>query len=692
MNSVNYKGQANNEYIVYQTLDNGRSWETLDNVPQGKSLTLSDRIIYGSTSNQGLRYSDDEGVTIVPSDHPTGNYDGITYANETPKKVYAHNIDTGMLVVSTEEAKDGIGSEWTDICNIPEGETEVKIIDDNTICIKTNTGLTTITNGKVETFPAAKIENGQIVSDNLDTSDYPGVLVYILNNILLPRLTINLTGIEDPELLSQFLDNITYGSLSYNTLFTSNQLFNGATEGDEWTEEDFRSLLGMFPIELKTENLINSDYIDPNTPVLPGNNKIDSFPTLKKTLDIIDGLLSIKREAAIKNMANSISQVALEPEEINALDNLNLSSEEYENAIYMQKLFFDVQKDSIVSIMGTALNAIYTFDLSRKVALLKAAIYETINRSAGSIQYQLKNIEKKINNPDFTITDADLDLTYDFATGLETAISNYFNIIFNNIGKYFNDSNTGNKEAAAVWYKNDFREDALNNLRNSIKTISFNFDGVLPDGFKESVESGLEEALNYNTKRNAFVAEIMGILADDSINSIDTSVIVNKDFQDGVDAIKDLTNREEIISALDSIKYKTYTYTNEEKIKDLTKQYIQNVYNYLVERVEGVMSDINYDYYNTNEDEDNNLVRENLEKALIEKFKSRVIETLEIVFNKHLDNIKDGYDYYYEMIDRTIKESLSAGSINSLDKYLKSIGENNFKLLKSVLLSMLRRI
>lgn len=692
MNSVNYKGQANNEYIVYQTLDNGRSWEPLDNVPQGKSLTLSDRIIYGSTSNQGLRYSDDEGVTIVPSDHPIGNYDGITYANETPKKVYAHNIDTGMLVVSTEEAKDGIGSEWTDICNIPEGETEVKIIDDNTICIKTNTGLTTITNGKVETFPAAKIENGQIVSDNLDTSDYPGVLVYILNNILLPRLTINLTGIEDPELLSQFLDNITYGSLSYNTLFTSNQLFNGATEGDEWTEEDFRSLLGMFPIELKTENLINSDYIDPNTPVLPGNNKIDSFPTLKKTLDIIDGLLSIKREAAIKNMANSISQVGLEPEEINALDNLNLSSEEYENAIYMQKLFFDVQKDSIVSIMGTALNAIYTFDLSRKVALLKAAIYETINRSAGSIQYQLKNIEKKINNPDFTITDADLNLTYDFATGLETAISNYFNIIFNNIGKYFNDSNTGNKEAAAVWYKNDFREDALNNLRNSIKTISFNFDGVLPDGFKESVESGLEEALNYNTKRNAFVAEIMGILADDSINSIDTSVIVNKDFQDGVDAIKDLTNREEIISALDSIKYKTYTYTNEEKIKDLTKQYIQNVYNYLVERVEGVMSDINYDYYNTNEDEDNNLVRENLEKALVEKFKSRVIETLEIVFNKHLDNIKDGYDYYYEMIDRTIKESLSAGSINSLDKYLKSIGENNFKLLKSVLLSMLRRI
>lgn len=692
MNSVNYKGQANNEYIVYQTLDNGRSWDPLDNVPQGKSLILSDRIIYGSTSNQGLRYSDDEGVTIVPSDHPIGNYDGITYVNEIPKKVYAHNIDTGMLVVSTEEAKDGIGSEWTDICNIPEGETEVKIIDGNKVCIKTNTGLTTITNGKVETFPAAKIENGQIVSDNLDASDYPGVLVYILNNILLPRLTINLTGIEDPELLSQFLDNITYGNLSYNTLFTNNQLFNGASEGNEWTEEDFRSLLGMYPIELKTENLINSDYIDPNTPILPGNNKIDNFPTLKKTLDIIDGLLSIKREAAIKNMAGSISQVGLEPEEINALNSLNLSPEEYENAIYMQKLFFDVQKDSIVSIMGTALNTIYTFDLSRKVALLKAAIYETINRSAGSIQYQLKNIEKKINNPDFTITDADLNLTYDFATGLETAISNYFNIIFNNIGKCFNDSNTGNKEAAAVWYKNDFREDALNNLRNSIKTISFNFEGVLPDGFKESIESGLGEALNYNTKRNAFVAEIMGILADESINSIDTSIIVNNYFQDGVEAIKDLTNRKEIISALDNIKYKTYTYTNEENIKNLTKQYIQNVYNYLVERVEGVMSDINYENYNTNEDEDNNLIRENLEKALVEKFKSRVLETLEVVFNKHLDNIKDGYDYYYEMIDRKIKESLSVGSINSLDKYLKSIGENNFKLLKNVLISMLGRI
>ena len=691
MNSVNYKGLANNEYIVYQTLDNGRNWEALDNVPQGQSLNLSDRIIYGSTSNQGLRYSDDEGVTIIPSDHPTGNYDGISYVNETPKKVYAHNIDTGMLVVSTEEAKDGIGSEWTEVCNIPDGDADVKIVDGK-ICIKTNTGLTTINNNKIETFPAAKIENGQIVSDNLDASDYPGVLVYILNNILLPRLTINLTGIEDPKMLSQFLDNITYGNLSYNTLFTNNQLFNGAAEGSEWTEEEFRTLLGMFPIELKTENLINSDYIDPNTPILPGNNKIDSFPTLKKTLDVIDNILIIKRDAAIKNMANSISQVGLEQEEINALNNLNLSSEEYENTIYMQKLFFDVQKDSVVSIMGTALNTIYTFDLSRKIALLKAAIYETVNRCAGSIQYQLKNIEKKINNPEFTVTDADLNLTYDFASGLETAISNYFNIIYNNIGKYFNDNNTGNKEAAAVWYKNDFREDALNNLRNSIKAISFNFEGVLPEGFKETIESGLRESINYNTQRNAFIAEIMGILADSSINSIDTNVIVNKDFQDGVDAIKNLKNRDEIINALDNIKYKSYTYTNIDNIKSLTKQYIQNVYNYLVNRIKEIMDSINYEDYNTNEDEDNNLIRENLEKALIEKFKSRVLETLEVVFNKHLDNIKDGYDYYYEMIDRKIKESLSTGSIDNLDKYLKDIGDNNFKLIKKVLLSMLGRI
>lgn len=691
MNSVNYKGLANNEYIVYQTLDNGRNWEALDNVPQGQSLNLSDRIIYGSTSNQGLRYSDDEGVTIIPSDHPTGNYDGISYVNETPKKVYAHNIDTGMLVVSTEEAKDGIGSEWTEVCNIPDGDADVKIVDGK-ICIKTNTGLTTINNNKIETFPAAKIENGQIVSDNLDASDYPGVLVYILNNILLPRLTINLTGIEDPKMLSQFLDNITYGNLSYNTLFTNNQLFNGAAEGSEWTEEEFRTLLGMFPIELKTENLINSDYIDPNTPILPGNNKIDSFPTLKKTLDVIDNILIIKRDAAIKNMANSISQVGLEQEEINALNNLNLSSEEYENAIYMQKLFLDVQKDSVVSIMGTALNTIYTFDLSRKIALLKAAIYETVNRCAGSIQYQLKNIEKKINNPEFTVTDADLNLTYDFASGLETAISNYFNIIYNNIGKYFNDNNAGNKEAAAVWYKNDFREDALNNLRNSIKAISFNFEGVLPYGFKETIESGLRESLNYNTQRNAFIAEIMGILADSSINSIDTNVIVNKDFQDGVDAIKNLKNRDEIINALDNIKYKSYTYTNIDNIKSLTKQYIQNVYNYLVNRIKEIMDSINYEDYNTNEDEDNNLIRENLEKALIEKFKSRVLETLEVVFNKHLDNIKDGYDYYYEMIDRKIKESLSTGSIDNLDKYLKDIGDNNFKLIKKVLLSMLGRI
>ena len=110
MNSPNYKALANNEYEVYESLDNGKSWDFKATSAGANSATLSGRIIYGSTINQGLRYSDDEGETIVASDHPTGNYDGIIW--DSKSKVFAHSIDDGSILVSTDDSPDGIGSVW----------------------------------------------------------------------------------------------------------------------------------------------------------------------------------------------------------------------------------------------------------------------------------------------------------------------------------------------------------------------------------------------------------------------------------------------------------------------------------------------------------------------------------------------------------------------------------------------------
>ena len=108
MKSDNYYGIGSNEYGLYKTVDNGRTWSILNGSSASSMTEAYNRIIFGSTEDKGLTYSDDGGVTIVNSDTTTGNWDGIAYENSV---VYAHSMDGAGIAYSKDN-----GETWKILC------------------------------------------------------------------------------------------------------------------------------------------------------------------------------------------------------------------------------------------------------------------------------------------------------------------------------------------------------------------------------------------------------------------------------------------------------------------------------------------------------------------------------------------------------------------------------------------------
>lgn len=679
MNSSNYKAIADNEYEVYESSDNGKSWG-IKTTSSGKSSSVFDRIIYGSTTNKGLRYSDDGGITVVASDHPTGNYDGIIW--ESKSKVFAHSIDDGSILVSTDDSPDGIGSIWKLFSAGPTGNVTTSQSNGN-IYFEGDDGLVKTDGNTSENFSGATLENGEVVAAPIDKEAYPAKLLYILNKVLLPKLTLSLTGFSDPETLTFFSDGITWGNTSYNNFFSNIQLLqdNGVTSKD-WTPDDLREYCSMMPFQLSIEDLDANEYISPETPLLSAIGDLDSAPVLKDTLDTITKILDIKKSYATKVMGNAIADV---PTECDNLLGLNLSDEEYSNALYTQKMFYEIQKTSNISIINTILNGIYTFDTQRKIALLKAAIYETIIAVAPSIQYQLKQIEKKLGN-NAEITDDDLVINYNFAAGLETALTNYLNTVFNNC-KISLDNPSDPKGTAASWYKDSFRDEVLIDFSNYVQTIYIKTTDCFKGGFIEKISEGLERIRALSPLIDTFVAEIRQMLSglnDNDTIEIKENAIQTSEYAEGVKLVVGIHTKaeiNEILNELSNNKPNNYDalldeFTNTE-LKENVKDYIQNIYNALHSKmVEKLSSYVFDDYYDSDYDAEDILEVQRLEKGLVDKFKERCIGLMDSLFSNHLKNIgEDGYDYYCEEIVREIE---SGGDVK---KKIEKIGKNFYELL-----------
>lgn len=663
---MKYKGMAHDEYALYETEDNGRNWQFVGDAPINAAQTY-DRIIYGSTENKGLRYSDDNGVTILPSDHPTGNWDGINYKDN---KVFAHSMDGEGIFYSQETEENGIGEVWHKIYDSPGGDV-VEVVDGN---YQTDTMVIT-PEGPISN---AKIENGKIVSKPLDF--YNGVLTVVLNKLVMPQLVLRLTGSADPKVLAEFNDGITWGNTSYSNFFSEKQLYHTkASYGNHMSKDDFRYTVGMTPIILKTEDFI--EEVDTTNIPLSEGIKLPENDTLKKTLNLIDTILNIKREEAVENMANEINSVPTESD--NLLD-LDLTDEEYANALYMQKMFYDVQKSSVVSVVSTMLNAIYTFDTQRKIALLKAAIYETAIKVAPSIQYQLKQIEKKIGNSDFAITDKDLDIKYDFALGLQTAMTNYLNTVYKNLALILEEPENL-KEHAASWYKDFFRESALNELEAFMSTVSIPYNTDSINSVITNIKSLNTKIINYYNARDNFLISLKDIQNAPKDEIIET--LSNLNFNDGLEIVRN----NDVNTAINKIEALEYDYKeelsnilNNSSADNFIKSIYQNLYDKLKEELDTIYYD---DYYDIDDDygEDINFsVLQGLEKEILEEFKNRCLELLELIYTNMIKNVGEDYytDYIFSELENYIQ--LQDGSYNKdIENVLKRTHKNVLGLLKT---------
>lgn len=676
MNNTIYKGMGSDEYLLYETLDNGRNWKEVGESAIG--IQAYDRIIYGSTENKGLRYSDDNGVTILESDHPTGNWDGINYRDN---KVFAHSMDGDGIYYSQETDENGIGEIWHKLYDCPGGEVVEKDGYYQT------EGMLITPEGKP--VPNAVFENGEIVSKPI--SKYEGILTVILNDMVVPQLVILLTGSEDKETLAYFNDGITWGNTSYSSFFSEKELFHStASYGEHMSSEDYMQIVGMMPISLKTEDFVGE--VDTSNLSLSEAANLPENETLNKTLEIINNILEIKRAEAVDNMANKIMSVPVESD--NLLD-LDLTNEEYANALYMQKMFYEVQKSSILSIVGTILNAIYSFDTQRKISILKAAIYETAIKVAPSIQYQLKEIEKKINNSNFEITEDDLRIDYNFGYGLETAITNYLNTVFKNI-KYVLDNPGDLKEHAAAWYKEQFRDEALEELSSFITTVSIPYEAYNYQNTLEQLNS-LNDTIKswYNSKRT-FLEIIKDTVKDHPYYTSEEILnLINYDFEDGKNVLRENNIASEAIKNLEALEYNYDEELNsifsdsENNGNEFTKNIYEKIYNKLNEELNTIEYD---DYYNEDDDwgtDENIAVVQSLEKEIIEQFKKRCLELLELIYTNLINNV--GENYYNELIKEQLEESikLQDGDYNrDIESVLKVIHKNITNLIKTSWLKM----
>lgn len=439
MRGKDYFGLATGENALYKTLDNGKTWEIItqggfnlesDDVSSSDGDTPkkdNGRMIFASTENKGLLYSDDFGITRNESNIRTGNFGFVTWDDEK-RYAYAVSLDGNGIFVTKNE-----GEFWEDT-NVLFGDWNTVWKQEDGIHFGSNSGavLFDLVNPNIGKFYSL----GSVVTSNntFSTMKIPADIVPVINKVVAPQIFAEVTGEKfksDANDLDLLIKDSSQLFISENDLFEKSIDW----ENDVGMKPFFQKISDFFQ---KDENYIISDV------------KNNDSATMKKTMQKVKRFVEARKKNAITNMVKRISACQVNTDNITEVE--NATQEEKFQAIQAERMLENVLKASVMTVMGNSYNRIFSFNDAMIRKLIYSGVYETIIIIAGDISKQLNAIKSSGKT---TVTKKDFSIKYDFSKGLNVALEKYLKNMSKRITILNNSEDKDLISVAADFYKSN---------------------------------------------------------------------------------------------------------------------------------------------------------------------------------------------------------------------------------------------
>lgn len=460
-----------------------------------------------------------------------------------------------------------------------------------------------------------KYGNGSLLGlGDIDISFDKLELLYVINNVLVPQMSYQLTGNKSIEVFQNTTlegDIQTYGNQILTGIYTNLNSFekldiNSDVFIDWETDFGMRALNQEDVLSTLSSSSISS---------VPLNNFLGDLNTnesqpLKETMEDIRTYLNIRKNVSKSRISALYNEQEIEADLFGVAEKYNTSDENFENACKLLALYKNVTVHSMTTIMFTILDTIYYFSDEELKALIIAAIYETILDCAGKVNNTILTIKEKaakimsgelesdeslsiFNAPDGTqfvkVRKGFYTFSYDFSRGLLKAVNKYIDASINSIIKLTQKDDKDIISIAAGVYK-DKRPSIIVDIEDAITKININ-DCIIIDNYSLEYDN-IDEI--FKKCWNNYIESVRNSIDNLDLSIYNPSELMLKENADNKRALEILSKaftkaKDRSIQLLDLVKnnneedYNTYINNlidkkiSEEELKKEIMDYIKRI-------------------------------------------------------------------------------------------------------------------